>query len=85
MRDLEFFIIADNINDANIRKYWEAKYIHLIRNLNFKVIDDHRKIFNLTSFGLYKEFGHGVSIIAHAINFMSIAFDLSSNCHENAI
>ena len=46
MRDLEFFIIADNINDANIRKYWEAKYIHLIRNLNFKVIDDNRKIFN---------------------------------------
>ena len=31
------------------------------------------------------EFGHGVSIIAHAINFMSISFDLSSNCHENGI
>jgi len=53
MRDLEFFIITDNINDVNIRKYWEAQYIHLIRNLNFKVINDHRKIFNLTSFGLY--------------------------------
>ena len=31
------------------------------------------------------EFGHGVSIIAHATNYMSISFDLSSHCHENGI
>ena len=28
MDHLEFFILTDNINDINLRKYWEAQYIH---------------------------------------------------------
>ena len=53
MDHLEFFILTDNINDINLRKYWEAQYIHLIKNLDFVVINDSRKIHKLTSFGLY--------------------------------
>ena len=53
MEHLEFFILTDNINDEHLRKYWEAQYIHLIKNLDFTVINDSRKIHKLTSFGLY--------------------------------